>query len=133
MLAEVGRRVDAEARDDFDLVSIEAVFAALAPFGERWFPLHHEFTLLAVRDAEARDRFLAHVAQFEGRIQELFARVLDLLGRDPVTDVQDQRGPDGALPPQPRAELLGTGGLPPDRLVAEVLPHVLIGLSTPGD
>jgi AcrR family transcriptional regulator len=132
MLAEVSAAVDAVPPDSFDLESVGVIFAALTPFGRRWFPLHNEFTLLAVRDAGARARFGAHVEEFQHRIEELVTRVLLLLGRRPV--VSDEHISDVLLALYLHslgAELLGTGGLPPDRLVAEVLPHVLMGLSTP--
>lgn len=134
MLGEVTAAVDAVPPDSFDLDSVGVVFAALTPFGRRYFPLNQEFTLLAVRDPAARDRFAGHVAAFERRIEELVTRVLQLLGRRAV--VSDAQVSDVLLALYLHslgAELLGTGGLPPERLVAEVLPHVLLGLSAPRD
>lgn len=131
MLQEVGRVLD-EARDDFDLSSIETVFAALEPYGDQWFRLHQEFTLLAVRDAEARTRFLGHVAQFEGRMQELFGRIIDLLGREPVTDLAQISEALMALYLHGLGSAqTGAGSLTVSSLMSDLLPHLLLSLSRP--
>lgn len=134
MLRQVGAVLDRAdtTPEDFDLSSLESLFVALEPYGERWFRLHQEFTLLAVRDAEARTLFLGHVAEFEGRMQEIFGRILDLLGREPVTDLAQISEALMALYLHALgSSQLGTGSLTVSSLVSDLLPPLLMSLSHP--
>ena len=132
MLDEVGRVLDRTPAGDFHLSSIDQLFGALEPLGARWFRLHQEFTLLAVRDDEARRLFLAHVTEFEGRMQELFSRVLALLGREPLADIAQLSEALMALYLHSLGtEQLGTGTLDQQALVSTVLPQILLSLSRP--
>ena len=132
MLAAVRGAIDVIPVAEFSLDSMRPVLGALHPFGRRWFLLHNEFTLLAVRDPEARERFLAHGDRLQDEIVELVRRVLALLDREPVISVGHLTDVLLALYVHTLGnEQLGTGNLDPDRLVDEVLPHVLLGLSRP--
>lgn len=129
MLREVSRVLD-EAPEDFHLGSVDALFTALEPYGADWYRLHHEFALLAVRDAEARELFLGHVEEFEGRMQEVFGRILALLGRQPVTDLAQLSEAMMALYLHSLgSEQLGAGRLTVGTLNTDLLPHLLLSLS----
>ncbi|GAA1924571.1 TetR/AcrR family transcriptional regulator [Nocardioides marmoribigeumensis] len=132
MLDEVNRVVDDTPEGEFHLSSIDQLFAALEPLGPRWFRLHQEFTLLAVRDEEARSLFLAHVEEFEGRMQRLFERILGLLGREPISDIASLSEALMALYQHSLGtQQLGAGHLTPEVLVGDLLPQLLIALSRP--
>ncbi len=132
MLAQVNQVLDQTPEGDFHLTSIDRLFAALEPLGARWFRLHQEFTLLAVRHDDARRLFLGHVEQFEGRMQELFSRILALLGREPTTDIAQLSEALMALYLHSLGtEQLGAGRLDQRSLVADLLPQLLLSLSRP--
>jgi AcrR family transcriptional regulator len=132
MLSQVNQVLDETPPGDFHLTSIDDLFAALEPLGARWFRLHQEFTLLAVRDDEARRLFLVHVEQFEGRMQELFSRILALLGREPVSDLAQLSEALMALYLHSLGtEQLGAGRLDQRSLVSDLLPQLLLALSRP--
>jgi len=132
MLDEVSRVLDDTPEGDFHLTSIDQLFVALEPLGAQWFRLHHEFTLLAVRDEEARRLFLGHVEEFEGRMQELFARILGLLGREPTSDIATLSEALMALYLHSLGtSQLGAGNLSLEVLVNDLLPQLLLSLSRP--
>jgi AcrR family transcriptional regulator len=132
MIGQVNRVLDETPEGEFHLTSIDRLFAALEPLGPRWFRLHQEFTLLAVRDEEARRLFLAHVEEFEGRMQELFARILALLGREPLSDLAQLSEALFALYLHSLGtDQLGAGTLGQRALVSELLPQLLLSLSRP--
>ena len=132
MLDEVSQVLDDTPEGDFHLTSIDQLFAALEPLGARWFRLHQEFTLLAVRDEEARRLFLVHVQEFEGRMQELFARILRLLGREPISDIATLSEALMALYLHSLGtSQLGAGNLDLTVLVSDLLPQLLLSLSRP--
>ena len=132
MLGVVRKAIDDIPPADFSLSSMREVLGALHPFGRRWFLLQNEFTLLAVRDAEARERFVAHGDRLQLEMRDVVARVLRLLEREPLVSVENLADVLLALYLHSVGiEQLGTGNLDPDRLVDDVLPHVLLGLSRP--
>ena len=132
MLDEVGRVLDDTPEGEFHLTSIDQLFVALEPLGAQWFRLHQEFTLLAVRDEEARRLFLGHVEEFEGRMQELFARILGLLGREPTSDIATLSEALMALYLHSLGtSQLGAGNLGLEVLVNDLLPQLLLSLSRP--
>ena len=132
MLGAVRTAIDDIPATEFSLESMRSVLGALHPFGRRWFLLQNEFTLLAVRDPDAREQFIAHGDRLQAEIVDLVARVLELLEREPVISVQHLTDVLLALYLHSLGnEQLGTGNLDPDRLVDDVLPHVLLGLSRP--
>lgn len=132
MLAAVRTVIDDIPATEFSLESMRSVLGALHPFGRRWFLLQNEFTLLAVRDPDAREQFIAHGDRLQAEIVDLVARVLELLEREPVISVEHLTDVLLALYLHSLGtEQLGTGNLDPDRLVDDVLPHVLLGLSRP--
>ncbi len=132
MIRLVGGVLDQAPAEDFDLGSLETLFTALEPYGQRWFRLHQEFTLLAVRDPQARALFLGHVADFEGPMQELFGQILDLLGREPLTDLAQISEALMALYLHALGTAqLGAGNLTVGSLVSDLLPPLLMALSHP--
>ena len=85
-----------------------------------------------MRDEEARHQFLDHVVRFEGRMQELFDRVLTLLGREPLTDIGQLSEALMALYLHSiGTDQLGAGSLTPSVLVGDLLPRLLLSLSRP--
>lgn len=132
MLAAVRTAIDEIPAAEFSLSSLRSVLGALHPFGRRWFLIQNEFALLAVRDAGARERFIAHGDRLQQEIVDLVRRVLALLDREPVISHDDLTDVLLALYLHSLGnEQLGTGNLDPDRLVDDVLPPVLLGLSRP--
>lgn len=134
MIAAVDEEISAVAAEDFTFDSVGRVFDALRPYGRRWFLIHSEFTLLAVRDEEARRRYASYGDRFRDAIGALVARVLTLLDREPVVD-PDELGDAlvGLYLHTLGNEHLGTDHLDPARLVSDVLPHLVLGLSRPRD
>jgi len=134
MLAAVRAAIDEVPAAEFSLSSLRSVLGALHPFGRRWFLIQNEFALLAVRDPDAREKYIAHGDRLQTEIVDLVARVLALLEREPVISVEHLTDVLLALYLHSLGnEQLGTGNLDPDRLVDDVLPHVLLGLSRPSD
>ena len=132
MLAAVRGAIDEIPAADFSLPSMRSVLGALHPFGRRWFLIQNEFALLAVRDDGARERFIAHGDRLQKEIVDLVRRVLALLDREPVISHEDLTDVLLALYLHSLGnEQLGTGNLDPVRLVEDVLPPVLLGLSRP--
>ena len=130
MLAAVRTAIDEIPTTEFSLESLREVLGSLHPFGRRWFLIQNEFTLLAVRDESARQRYIEHGDRLQMEIVALVARVLALLEREPVISVEHLTDVLLALYLHSLGnEQLGTGNLDPDRLVDDVLPHVLLGLS----
>jgi AcrR family transcriptional regulator len=132
MLREVNAVLDRMGPAGFDAGSFREVFEALHPYGRTWFPLHQEYTLLAVRDPAARELFTGNVQHLQQRMEDLVERMLTLLGREatlPVTQIRDI-----LLALYLHAlgtEQLGTTGLDTEQLVAQVAPQVLLSLSEP--
>lgn len=132
MLAALRTAIDEIPTAEFSLASMRPVLGALHPFGRRWFLIQNEFTLLAVRDARAREKFIEHGDRLQREIVELVRRVLALLEREPLISVEHLTDVLLALYLHSLGnEQLGTGNLDPDRLVEDVLPPVLLGLSRP--
>ncbi len=132
MMAAVRAAIDDIPPGEFSLSSMRSVLGALHPFGRRWFLIQNEVTLLAVRDPAARERFIAQGDRLQLEMRDLVARVLTLLDREPVVSVENLADVLLALYLHSLGiEQLGTGNLDPDRLVDDVLPHVLLGLSRP--
>ena len=101
----------------------EELLAVLAPH------ISDERVLEAMA-AVPREQFVAHGDRLQAEIVDLVARVLALLEREPVISVQHLTDVLLALYLHSLGnEQLGTGNLDPDRLVDDVLPHVLLGLS----
>ena len=138
MIREVNFVLDGIGPGEFRAEAFREVFAALHPYGRTWFPLHQEYTLLAVREPEARDLFLTNVHHFQERMEELVARMLSLLGREPALPLPQIRDIMLALylhalgTEQLGTERAGSGSLGTEALMSDVLPQLLLSLSTPG-
>ena len=137
MIREVNDAFDGLGAGEPPPEALGRVFDALHPYGRTWYPLHQEYTLLAVRDPEARDQFLANVQQFQEPMERLVQRMLDVLDREPVLPLAQLRDVLLALyqhalgTEQLGTDRLGRGGLGTQQLVAEVLPELLLSLSRP--
>lgn len=132
MLAAVNEAIDAIPPGEFSLDSLREVLDALHGFGRPWFLIQTEFTLLAVRDPEARAHYAAHGDRVQQTIETFVRRVLGLLGREPVISVQHLTYVlVGLYLHSLGNEQLETGKLDPEELVTDVLPHVILGLSRP--
>jgi AcrR family transcriptional regulator len=132
MIREVHDVLDRVGPGEFELDVFRDVFEALRPYGRTWFPLHQEYTLLAVRDPRAREQFVSNVHHFQEPMEELVQRMLSLLDRRPTLPPAQFR--DVLLALHLHAigtEQLGTGGLGTEELVTGVMPQLLLGLSTP--
>ena len=129
--------IDGAGRGELPPEAFDHVFEALHPYGRTWFPLHQEYALLAVRDPETRERFLADVQQLQEPMEALVARMLSLLDREPALPMAQIRDILLALylhalgTEQLGTDRLGRGGLGTRQLVADVLPQLLLGLSRP--
>jgi AcrR family transcriptional regulator len=133
MLAAVRSAIDEIPPGEFSLDSLRPVLGALRPFGRRWYLIQNEFALLAVRDPQARERFIAQGDRLQHEIVDLVRRALTLLDREPLITVEQLADVLLALYLHSLGgEQLGTGNLDPDQLVDAVLPQVLLGLSRPG-
>ena len=132
MIDAVAEAISDVPAEDFTFASVSRVFEALRPYGRRWFLIHNEFTLLAVRDEEARRRYASYGDRFRDAIGSLVARVLTLLDREPLVDA-DQLGDVmvGIYLHTLGNEQLGTGHLDPAGMVTDVLQHMVMGLSRP--
>jgi AcrR family transcriptional regulator len=137
MLREVNYVLDGIGPGQLPPEAFQDVFEALHPYGRTWFPLHQEYTLLAVRDPEARDLFLTNVRDFQERMEELVQRMLALLDREPALPVAQVRDILLALylhalgTEQLGTGELGRGGLGTEQLLADVVPQLLLSLSRP--
>jgi AcrR family transcriptional regulator len=132
MIREVNFVLDGLGPGDFEAGALRAVFEVLHPYGRTWFPLHQEYTLLAVRDPEARDHFVRNVHHFQERMEDLVGRMLLLLDREPALPLAHIRDTLLALYLHALGtEQLGTGGLATEHLISDVLPRLLLGLSLP--
>jgi AcrR family transcriptional regulator len=132
MIREVNFVLDGVDQGEFRVDAFRDVFEALHPYGRSWFPLHQEYTLLAVRDPEARELFVANVHHFQERMEEVVQRMLSLLGRAPSLPLEQIRDMLLALYLHALGtEQLGTGGLGTEDLMADVVPQLLLSLSRP--
>jgi AcrR family transcriptional regulator len=132
MLAAVDAAIADVPPEEFSLESFGVVFDALHPFGRTWFLIHQELVLQAVRDPLARERLARHAEELQGPMEQTIGQVLDLLGREPVVTLSDLTGVMLALYLHGLGnEQLGAGSLDAERLVSEVLPQLVLGLSRP--
>lgn len=72
---------------EFGVEFVASVVETLSGSGREWLVLHNEFTLLALRDEEARDLLAEFSQQMRGEIVELIGDVLTRLGRRPTLPV----------------------------------------------
>lgn len=134
MLGTVREAVDAVPPGEFTLDSLGLILRNLLPLGRTWYLIQTEFTLLALRNEEARTVFVDHHHLFQHEMEELIADVIARLGRQPTVPVENLTETAIALYLHSLAhEGLGTGSLDTAVLVEVVLPQVLLGLSRPAD
>jgi AcrR family transcriptional regulator len=129
MLAIVREVVDEAPEEEF---SIGLVLERLRPLSARWFVIQAEFTLLALRNEEARTLFQEHRATFEEQMVGLIGDVIARLGRVPTVPLAQLTETSIALYLHSLAqEGLGMGTLDTAALTDIVLPQVIVGLSRP--
>ncbi len=129
MLAIVREVVDEAPEEEF---SIGLVLERLRPLSARWFVIQAEFTLLALRNDEARTLFQEHRATFESQMVGLIGDVITRLGRVPTVPLEQLTETAIALYLHSLAqEGLGMGTLDTAALTDIVLPQVIVGLSRP--
>ncbi len=134
MLEIVRGVVDSVPESEFTLDSIGLILDALNPVGRRWYIIQTEFTLLALRNEEARVVLQEHRAQFEAQMVEVIGDVVARLGRTPTLPMEQLTETAVALYLHSLAqEGLGFGTLDPRQLVETVLPQVILGLSQASD
>jgi AcrR family transcriptional regulator len=129
MLAIVREVVDEAPEEEF---SIGLVLERLRPLSARWFVIQAEFTLLALRNEEARTLFQGHRALFEEQMVGLIGDLVARLGRVPTVPLEQLTETAIALYLHSLAqEGLGMGTLDTQALTDIVLPRVIVGLSEP--
>jgi len=132
MLEVVREVIDSIPEEEFSLDSVGLILESLNPIARRWYVIQTEFTLLALRNEEARRVFQEHRQQFESQMVGVIGDVMRLLGRVPSIPLKQltetaialylhSLGQDG----------LGIGTLNTDELVNIVLPQLILGLSHP--
>lgn len=127
MLAIVREVLDEASEEEF---SIGLVLERLRPLSSRWYVIQTEFTLLALRNKEARELFLDHRAMFEEQMVGLIGDVVRRLGRVPTVPLEQLTETAIALYLHSLAqEGLGMGTLDTAALTEIVLPQVIVGLS----
>ena len=130
MLALVESAVRAVPEEEFSPATLSGVLAALDPISERWFVLQTEFTLLGLRDAQARAFLQEHRDGFEDQMQALIADVVRRLGRVPVVPLEQlSETAIGLYVHSLGQAALGFGTLTPTELATRILPGVVLGLS----
>ena len=131
-LGIVRETVDSVPSGEFSMESLGLILDNLLPLGRTWFIIQSEFTLLALRNEEARQVFVEHHQMFQREMEDLIGDVIGRLGREPVVPLPTLTETAIALYLHSIAhENLGTGALDTKTLVEVVLPEVLIGLSRP--
>ena len=129
MIAIVREVVDEAPEEEF---SIGLVLERLRPLSSRWFVIQTEFTLLALRNEEARELFREHRAMFEEQMVGLISDLVARLGRVPTVPLEQLTETAVALYLHSLAqEGLGMGTLDTAALTEIVLPQVILGLSRP--
>lgn len=130
LLATVREVVDSIPEHEFTVDSVGQVFDALAPAGRRWYVIQTEFTLLALRDASARQRLQAQRSRLEGEIREVIGDGVHRLGREPNDSIEQVAETLMALYLHSLGQQgLGFGTFSPHQLVETVLPQVILGLT----
>ena len=127
MLDTVRTLLDETPDEEF---SIGLLLGRLRPMSQRWYVIQTEFTLLALRNEEARIIFREHRELFEDQMVSVIADVLDRLGRVPAVPIKQLTESAIALYLHALCqEGLGLDTLDLDELTETVLPQLLLGLS----
>jgi AcrR family transcriptional regulator len=127
MLDTVRTLLDETPDEEF---SIGLLLARLRPISQKWYVIQTEFTLLALRNEEARIIFREHRELFEDQMVSVIADVLDRLGRVPAVPIKQLTESAIALYLHALCqEGLGLDTLDLDELTETVLPQLLLGLS----
>ncbi len=132
MISTVRASIDAIPPGEFSPASLGLILDSLLPLGRSWYLVQSEFTLLALRNDEARVVFAEHHRRFRSEMEELIGDIIGRLDREPTIPLRQLTETAIALYLHSLAhENLGTGALDSVDLVDIVLPQLLIGLSRP--
>lgn len=132
MLAAVRGAIESVPQGEFSLESLGVILESLHPFRRRWYLIHTEFLLLALRNEEARGVLAEHSQRFRGELVEVIGDVLERLERRATIPLDQVTEATVALYMHSIAqEHLGEHTLGPDQLLGSVLPQVVLGLSQP--
>ncbi len=132
MLAVVREVIDTIPEAEFSLESVGLILESLQPIARRWYVIQTEFTLLALRNADARRVFWEHREQFESQMVGVIGDVVRLLGREPSIPLEQLTETAIALYLHSLGQdALDIGTLNTEELVNLVLPQVILGLSHP--
>lgn len=127
LLAIVRGVLDETPEEEF---SIGLVIERMQPVAQRWYLVQTEFTLLALRNEEARAVFREQRAMFEDQMVEVIGDVIAKLGRVPSIPLEQLTEVAIALYLHALVqEGLGVPTLGLDELTGTVLPQLLLGLS----
>jgi AcrR family transcriptional regulator len=132
MVAAVRGVIDAIPEEEFSLDSVGLILESLHPFGRRWYLIHTEFVLFALRNARAREVLAEHGRGLRDEIADVLREVFRKLGRTPLVPIPQVTETVMALYLHSLAqEHLGDEALHPQEMVHNVLPEVVLGLSRP--
>ena len=88
MLAHARACIAAVPEGEFTLDTLGQLLDAISSPGRPWLVLHSEFTLLALRDARAREVLAEFSAQLRGDVVDVLADVLARLDRRPTVPLE---------------------------------------------
>jgi AcrR family transcriptional regulator len=132
MLTAVRSAIESVPAGEFSLDSLGTVFESARPFSRRWYLIHTEFVLLALRNEEARAVLGEHSCRFRTELVDVIGDVLARLDRKATIPLDQVTETAVALYMHSIAqENLGEQTLAPEELLHSVLPQVVLGLSEP--
>ena len=134
MLAAASSAVDAVPEEDFTIESIGSVLDAVRAQGREWYILHAEFTLLALRDARAREVLADFSSRFRVRLVAVIEDVLHRLGRTADRPIEELAEMVAALHLHALGQgLVGSAVLGTDGITMETVSALVLGFSHPAD
>ncbi|CAI9402308.1 TetR/AcrR family transcriptional regulator [Nocardioides sp. T2.26MG-1] len=132
MLAAASAAVDAVPEEDFTIESIGSVLDAVRAQGREWYILHAEFTLLALRDEQAREVLAEFSGRFRVRLVAVIEDVLRRLGRTADRPTEELAEMVAALHLHALGQrLVGSSVLGPDGIGLETVSALVLGFSHP--
>lgn len=132
MLDAVRQAIESVPAGDFSLESLAVVFESLHPLGRRWYLVHTEFVLLALRNDEAREVLVEHGRRFRAELAEVIGDILTRLDRTATIPLEQVTETSVALYMHSIAQdELGEANLGSAELLDSVLPRLVLGLSEP--
>ncbi|MGV1004732.1 MAG: TetR/AcrR family transcriptional regulator [Candidatus Nanopelagicales bacterium] len=124
--------IPAGPRPEFELDVVGRVLQALRPHGRSWFILHSELVLSALRDESAQARLVQFRARFNDQLAEVITATLARVGRRPEPSPEALASTVAALYMASLSdEHLHSGSLGNQETAAEILPRVVMSMSSP--